>query len=83
MFAFVTSHKFCLYLVGGGCLFVDVEHRPDAVYPFSDTITCTAISHCSSHMAVGLKNGNVQIWDQVTGKWLYVSACSCGYLSAG
>ncbi|XP_076465084.1 WD repeat-containing protein 93-like isoform X2 [Babylonia areolata] len=45
----------------------EMEHKPDVVWPFSSPITSSAISTCTSHLAIGLDNGNVTIWDRYIG----------------
>lgn len=45
----------------------DLDHKPDFVRPFSSNITCSTVSSCTSHIAVGLANGNVVIWDRYMG----------------
>ncbi|KAK7115868.1 WD repeat-containing protein 93-like isoform X2 [Littorina saxatilis] len=45
----------------------EVEHKVDVVWPFSSKITCSAVSTCTSHIAVGLDNGNVTVWDRYMG----------------
>lgn len=45
----------------------DIEYRPDVVWPFSSNISASAISRCTSHIAIGLENGNVVIWDRYIG----------------
>nr|KAG5699569.1 hypothetical protein BaRGS_033765 [Batillaria attramentaria] len=44
-----------------------VEHKPDVVWPFSCNISASAVSRCTSHIAIGLENGNVTIWDRYIG----------------
>ncbi|XP_023932289.1 WD repeat-containing protein 93 isoform X1 [Lingula anatina] len=45
----------------------DIEHKPEFVSPHSDVLTATAVSQCTSLLAVGLKNGIVVIWDMHIG----------------
>lgn len=45
----------------------DLEFKPDIVWPFTSTITSSAVSGCTSYIAVGLQNGNVILWNRQIG----------------
>ncbi|KAL8615967.1 hypothetical protein ACOMHN_034643 [Nucella lapillus] len=59
-----SSHLLQFSLLKSG---KDMEHKADVVWPFSSPITCTAVSTCTSHLAVGIQNGNVTVWDRYIG----------------
>ncbi|XP_055901154.1 WD repeat-containing protein 93-like isoform X1 [Biomphalaria glabrata] len=41
----------------------DLEWKPDLVWPYSSNITCSAVSGCGTHLALGLEDGSTVIWD--------------------
>ncbi|XP_052279521.1 WD repeat-containing protein 93-like isoform X3 [Dreissena polymorpha] len=45
----------------------DIEFKADLVWPFTNRITCSAVSPDTNILAVGLENGNVVIWDRYMG----------------
>ncbi|KAK3791393.1 hypothetical protein RRG08_012575 [Elysia crispata] len=45
----------------------DLEFKPDIVWPFTSTITCSATSGCTTYLSVGLENGNVILWNRQIG----------------
>ncbi|XP_064607659.1 WD repeat-containing protein 93-like isoform X2 [Liolophura sinensis] len=59
-----TSQLYHYALLKGG---KDIEYKADIVWPFSCAITSTAVSPCTSLMAIGLDNGNIVIWDLCIG----------------
>ena len=53
------------------CLFsfsTDPDHKPDLVWPMSHNIVASAITPCSSLVALGLSGGLVVVWDKHLGK---------------
>ncbi|XP_059177210.1 WD repeat-containing protein 93-like isoform X2 [Physella acuta] len=55
----------------------DLELTPDLVWPLTSPITCTAVSPCTSHLAIGCKNGNIVLWDRTLGLLKAVVSGSC------
>ncbi|KAK6188663.1 hypothetical protein SNE40_004797 [Patella caerulea] len=45
----------------------DFDHKADIVWPFCSTITCSTTSSCGIYLAVGLRSGNVVLWDRYLG----------------
>ncbi|XP_050402877.1 WD repeat-containing protein 93 isoform X4 [Patella vulgata] len=45
----------------------DFDHKADVVWPFCSTITCSTTSLCGTYLAVGLRSGNVVLWDRYLG----------------
>ncbi|XP_005089078.1 WD repeat-containing protein 93 isoform X2 [Aplysia californica] len=45
----------------------DIEFKADIVWPFTSNITCSAVSPCTTHLALGLENGNLVLWDRQLG----------------
>ncbi|XP_053321421.1 WD repeat-containing protein 93 [Spea bombifrons] len=41
----------------------DVDPKPDIVWPCAAAITCSAVSSCTSYLALGLEYGTVTVWD--------------------
>ena len=48
----------------------EIEHKPDLVWPSSSHITATAVSKCTSLVAVAVDSGVVTIWDKYLGSML-------------
>ena len=47
--------------------FAEIEHKPDLVWPTSSHIVATAVSRCTSLVAVAVQSGIVTIWDKYIG----------------
>lgn len=47
---------------------LDLEHKPDIVWPHSEQIIISAVSECGCFMAMGLTTGTVVVWDVYRGK---------------
>ncbi|KAH9500890.1 hypothetical protein Btru_069135 [Bulinus truncatus] len=41
----------------------DLEWKPDFVWPYTSCVTCSAVSRCGTHLALGLADGSTVIWD--------------------
>ncbi|XP_074862991.1 WD repeat-containing protein 93 [Carettochelys insculpta] len=76
------SHNLCLYLLTRPSKEkTDAELKPDAVWPCAAPITCSAISSCSSYLALACEDGTVIVWDNCLGFPLAVTALPEGHLS--
>ncbi|CAL1534111.1 unnamed protein product [Lymnaea stagnalis] len=43
------------------------EGKPELIWPFTSCITSTAVSVCSTYMAIGLDKGNIILWNRQMG----------------
>nr|XP_005301744.1 WD repeat-containing protein 93 isoform X2 [Chrysemys picta bellii] len=59
----------------------DAELKPDTVWPCAAPITCSAVTSCSSYMALACEDGMITVWDRCLGFPLAVTALPEGCLS--
>uniref|UniRef100_A0A8C3RIP0 WD repeat domain 93 n=1 Tax=Chelydra serpentina TaxID=8475 RepID=A0A8C3RIP0_CHESE len=57
------------------------ELKPDTVWPCAAPITCSAVTSCSSYMALACEDGTITVWDRCLGFPLAVTALPEGCLS--
>ena len=52
------------------CLFslLDIEGKPEVVWPCASPVTALVTSPCTSLLAVGQKDGTVVVWNKQQGK---------------
>ncbi|XP_074822561.1 WD repeat-containing protein 93 isoform X2 [Natator depressus] len=76
------SHNLCLYLLTRPSKEkMDAELKPDTVWPCAAPITCSAVTSCSSYMALACEDGTITVWDRSLGFPLAVTALPEGCLS--
>ncbi|XP_065268816.1 WD repeat-containing protein 93 [Emys orbicularis] len=76
------SHNLCLYLLTRPSKEkTDAELKPDTVWPCAAPITCSAVTSCSSYMALACEDGTITVWDRCLGFPLAVTALPEGCLS--
>ncbi|KAM7151915.1 WD repeat-containing protein 93 [Macrochelys suwanniensis] len=76
------SHNLCLYLLTRPSKEkMDAELKPDTVWPCAAPITCSAVTSCSSYMALACEDGTITVWDRCLGFPLAVTALPEGCLS--
>ena len=51
--------------------FTDVEHKPDVVWPLASLPKISAVSPCTSLIALALQNENIIIWDKYMGELIF------------
>ncbi|KAM4749031.1 WD repeat-containing protein 93 [Rhinophrynus dorsalis] len=57
-------HNLLLYLLARPAKDkTDADPKPDIVWPCASAISCSAVSSCSSYIAIGLEDGTLTIWD--------------------
>ena len=50
------------------CADAEAEAQADMVWSSADVIVCSAVSHNSRYLAVGLTSGFITVWDRHTGR---------------
>uniref|UniRef100_A0A8C4W1R4 WD repeat domain 93 n=1 Tax=Gopherus evgoodei TaxID=1825980 RepID=A0A8C4W1R4_9SAUR len=76
------SHNLCLYLLTRPSKEkTDAEIKPDTVWPCAAPITSSAVTSCSSYMALACEDGMITVWDRCLGFPLAVTALPEGCLS--
>uniref|UniRef100_A0A8C8SVN2 WD repeat domain 93 n=1 Tax=Pelusios castaneus TaxID=367368 RepID=A0A8C8SVN2_9SAUR len=69
------SHNLCLYsLTRPSKEKTEAELKPDAVWPCAAPITCSAVTSCSSYLALACEDGMITVWDKCLGYPLAVAA---------
>lgn len=56
---------------------LDTELKPDAVWPCAALITCSAVSSCSSYLALACEDSTITVWNNCLGE------LSCGWGPVG
>ncbi|XP_067411794.1 WD repeat-containing protein 93 [Emydura macquarii macquarii] len=75
------SHNLCLYLLTRPSKEkTEAELKPDAVWPCAAPITCSAVTSCSSYLALACEDGTITVWDKCLGFPLAVTALPEGCL---
>ncbi|KGL75817.1 WD repeat-containing protein 93, partial [Tinamus guttatus] len=69
------SHNLCLYLLSRSFKEkVDVDPKPEVVWPCAAPIACSAVSSCCRYLALACEDAAITIWDQHLGYPLTVTA---------
>ncbi|NWI08377.1 WDR93 protein, partial [Crypturellus soui] len=69
------SHNLCLYLLNRPFREkVDVDPKPEVVWPCAAPIACSAVSSCCRYLALACEDAAITIWDQHLGYPLTVTA---------
>ncbi|NXA47372.1 WDR93 protein, partial [Nothocercus julius] len=69
------SHNLCLYLLNRPFKEkVDVDPKPEVVWPCAAPIACSAVSSCWRYLALACEDTAITIWDQQLGYPLTVTA---------
>ncbi|XP_019359630.1 PREDICTED: WD repeat-containing protein 93 [Gavialis gangeticus] len=75
------SHNLCLYLLTRPLKEKgDTELKPDAVWPCAALIICSAVSSCSSYLALACEDSTITVWNNCLGSPLGVTALPEGCL---